>query len=158
VLHFYDSASPENIPSGVHAAAYINGYAWSQAEMDRMSRIFRISVLREAAFGRWARCLDIENGAALPQDLPPFIALRKHRWDNTTGYVNRSNWEAAIIAVLDAGEPIPRWWVATLDGTQYVEINVRGTVYKPWAVQYYGGGNAPYDLSVLHGENDFVRP
>jgi hypothetical protein len=159
VIHFYDAASPQNVPSGVHAAVYVNGYAWPQSEIDRMSRVFRISVLREASWGRVARCLDIENGAALPQDMPAFIAYRKHRWPNTTAYVNRSNWQTVWELVRQSGEPEPRWWVATLDGTQDVELTINGKVVaRPWAVQYGQGPGGGYDLSVLHGIDDFVKP
>lgn len=159
-LHFYDAANPHNVPSGVHAACYINGYSWPQSQMDRMSYVIHISVLREASWAKYARVLDIENGAGLPSDLPPFIHERRSLgFHDSTAYVNRSNWQAAWEVVKESKEPEPLWWVSTLDGTQNVELTVGGVVVaKAWAVQYYGGANAPYDLSVLHGVNNFHRP
>lgn len=151
-VHFYDSASPENIPTGVHAAVYINGFAWPESEIRRMSRVIRVSVLREAHWAQHARVIDVENGAAQPQDVVPFIRYRmamgagdRH---NATAYVNRSNYEQVRNLVKEAGLHC-RYWVATLDGTQEVEGS--------WAVQYWGGVRSPYDLSVLHGVNDFSK-
>lgn len=162
-LHFYDSANPRNVPSGVYAGCYVNGYAWPESEADRMRSVFWISVHREAYWAKYARCIDVENGAAQPSDVPAFIRERySHGFNDATVYVNRSNWEAVYKALDD--EPAayrysPFWWVSTLDGTQYAELTIDGKVVaKPWAVQYYGGMNAPYDISVLHGLNNFVSP
>lgn len=150
-LHFYDAATPENVPTGVYAAVYVNGFAWPEREVKRMARVIRISVLREASWARFARVIDVESGAARPEDVPAFIHHRRQLgFPDATAYVNRSNWDAVKRAVDDAKLPHPFYWVSTLDGTQ----NVPGA----WAVQYQGGGNAPFDLSVLHGINNFVRP
>jgi hypothetical protein len=150
-IHFYDAATPENVPSGVYAAVYINGFAWPESQIRRMSHVFRISVQREARWARFARCIDVETGAALPEDVPPFIEHRRALgFPDSTAYVNRSNWEEVRQRVEHAKLPHPFYWVATLDGTQ----DVPGA----WAVQYQGGGNAPFDKSVLHGVNNFVRP
>lgn len=150
MIHFYDSASPENIPSGVYAAVYVNGYKWSTHDVDRMRAVIRVSVERESSWAKEARVIDVENGAALPQDVVPFIReRRRHGHNDATAYVNRSNWDECKRLVRDAGLEC-FWWVATLDGTQ----DIPGA----WAVQYYGGMRTPYDLSVLHGENTFHSP
>lgn len=156
-LHFYDAAAPENVPSGVHAGVYINGFAWPQSQVDRMAKVFRISVHHEAYYARIARCIDVENGAAMPTDVVPFIKYRRahlkaqgHRGDDATAYVNRSNWSTVVDLVHQAGIEQPLYWVATLDGTQELEGN-------PWAVQYATIHGA-YDLSVLHGVDNFRKP
>lgn len=153
-IHFLDAARPENVPTGSYAAVYINGFAWPQSQIDRMHRIFRISVHREAFWAKFARCIDVENGAALPEDVPAFLATRlEHGYRDGTVYVNRSNWEAVRQEVKDHESELrftPYYWVATLDGTQ----NVPGA----WAVQYKGGLDSPVDVSVLHGVDNFVRP
>lgn len=149
-IHFYDAANPENIPSGVFAAVAINGdFAWPEEDIRRMARVFRYSVEREPGFARLARGLDVESGAADLTDIVPFIKVRRERYDDATVYVDRSNWEEAKARVAHAGLAQPFYWIPTLDGTQ----NVPGS----WAVQYQGGIHSAFDLSVLHGKNNFVR-
>lgn len=154
-IHFYDAATPENVPSGVYAAVYVNGFAWPESQVRRMAKVIRISVHREARWARFARVIDVERGAALPQDVVPFIHERRAHigvhggepWDDATAYVNRSNHQQIIDLVDAAGIPQPRYWVATLDGTDLAGV---------WAVQRFG--HPGFDLSVLHGRDDFHRP
>ena len=149
--HFYDSASPENVPSGVYAAVYVNGFTWSRQQVDRMAKVFRVSVRGEADWAHSARCIDVENGAATPADAVEFVKERRRLgYDDATVYVNRSNHQATADLIEKAGLEPPFWWVATLDGTQ----DVAGA----WAVQYQGGTHAAYDLSILHGVNNFHAP
>lgn len=152
MIHFRDSASPENIPSGSYAAVYINGrFTWSQRDRERMAKIFCVSVQRDAFWAKFARCIDVEKEAALPEDVPGFIAERRaHGFNDATVYVNRSNIDAVKAEVEQHHLAPPFYWVATLDGTQHFE--------GAWAVQYAGGVNAPFDVSVLHGINNFVTP
>ena len=153
MIHFYDSATPQNVPSGVYAQVYVNGYTWPEHQIKRMARVYRTSVLREAFWAEFARELDIENGAAQPSD---FLAFARHRFalghHDPTAYVNRSNWQAVkdlVVADLGDWARYVRYRVATLDGTQ----DIPGV----WAVQYRDV-DGRYDLSVLHGVNDFTRP
>lgn len=140
------------------AAYYVNGFTWSQSEINRMSRVFGVSVMREAYWARNARCIDIEQGAGEPVDVVPFIEERRRYlherygqpYDDATVYVNRGNWEIVRSHVHAAGVTQPRYWVATLDGTQDVP--------EAWAVQYYGGPHSAYDLSVLLGKDDLHTP
>lgn len=146
-IHFYDAANPHNVPSGVYAAVYVNGYAWPESQIRRMHRVIRISVLREAYWARYARVIDVETGAARPEDVVPFLRHRLefgHR--DGTAYVNRSNHAIVAELVKEAGIPC-RFWVATLDGT----ADIPGA----WAVQYSGGERTAYDLSILDGIDDF---
>ena len=154
-IHFLDAARPENVPSGSYAAVYVNGFAWPQSQVLRMHRVFRVSVHRESFWAKFARCIDVEQGAARVIDVVPFLIERlTHGHRDGTVYVNRSN-KDQVEAEIDAHKSElhgfePYYWVATLDGTQ----DVPGA----WAVQYKGGGNAPVDVSVLHGVDNFVRP
>jgi hypothetical protein len=153
-IHFYDSAGPENIASGVYAAVYVNGFPWPEDDVRRMKRVFRVSVEREAVWAKAARTIDVENGAALPEDVVPFIKERRSLgFNDATSYVNRSNWDDVVERVEFAKIHQPFYWVATLDGTQEVS-GLRGT--PAWAVQYQGGPTSPFDVSVLHGKNNFV--
>jgi hypothetical protein len=150
MIHFYDAATPQNVPSGVHAAVYVNGFAWPQSQIDRMAAVRRITVEGGAEWADRASIIDVETGAATPQDVVPFLRRRmSHGWNDGTAYVNRSNWQAVKDLVNAAGLPC-LYWVATLDGTQ----DIPGA----WAVQYQGGVSAAFDLSVLHGVNHFHRP
>lgn len=155
-IHFYDAASPENVPSGVHAAVYINGFRWTEDQVKRMGRVIRVSVEREAHWAREARVIDVENGAAQPGDVPAFIYHRRSLgFHDATAYVNRSNWQEVHERVAHAHLSCI-WWVATLDGEQNVEPPPGAR--HAWAVQYQGGMNAAYDLSILHGQDTFHRP
>lgn len=157
-IHFYDSASPQNIPSGVHAQVYINGYAWPVSEIKRMGAVYRTSVLREAYWAQWASEIDIENGAATPDDGLAFVKFRRLHYNDAKCYVNRSNWLTVAQLFRDAGEHQPLYRVATLDGTTDPTLDLDGETIYPWAVQYYGGENTPYDLSILKGVYDFHKP
>lgn len=150
---FYDSAAPQNIPSGVYAAVYINGFAWPQDEVHRMRKIISISVLPEASWARDARVIDVENGAAGPGDVVPFIQERRRLGhDDAIAYVNRSNWPLVVKAVGDAGlEAHVRYWVATLGGAPVLQPG------QCWAEQFRDADNA-FDLSMLYGEDVFHRP
>lgn len=150
-LHFYDSANPESIPSGVYGAVYINGdFAWDEEDIHRMSRIFKITVDPGAQWAREARCIDIETGDATPWDAIPFLIERHRLYGDATAYCNRSTWPIVKQLVRAHGGFPVLYWIATLDGTQ----NVPGA----WAVQYGGGIHSAFDLSVLRGVNNFVKP
>lgn len=149
-LHFYDSANPAAIPSGVYAGVYVNGFAWPAAQVHRMHKVFRISVHSDPGWAAHARCIDIETGAAAPADAVPFVRERRRLgFDDATVYVNRSNM-TEVRRLLEAAHLPALFWVATLDGTQ----DVPGA----WAVQYQGGLHSAFDLSVLHGVDNFHRP
>lgn len=149
-LHFYDSANPKNIPSGVCAAVNIDGsFAWEEEDIQRMARIFRYVVHPTVAKARLARGVDIERGDATVTEAMPFLIARHKLYGDATAYCDRSTLPELRSAVAQAHIQVFEW-VATLDGTQ----NIDGA----WAVQYQGGLRAAYDLSVLHGVDNFHRP
>jgi len=153
-LHFYDSAEGRNVPSGVHAAIPIDGaFAWDKADRDRMGKVFYYTVLGGAAVAHQARGIDIEVGdrANDPDFYMPFLIERDKHYGDATPYCNRSTLPS-VKAHCERAGILHRmhFWVATLDGTQ----NVPGA----WAVQYQGGLHAAFDLSVLHGVDNFHKP
>jgi hypothetical protein len=149
-IHFYDSANPENVPSGVYAAVNIDGdFAWDQEDIDRMGRVFRYVVHPTTAKAHLARGVDIENGDATPEEAMPFLIERHRLYGDATAYCNRSTLPTVRSLVREAGIVVFEW-VATLDGTMVVP--------GAWAVQYQGGEHAPFDVSILHGVNNFHRP
>jgi hypothetical protein len=154
-VHFYDSANPANIPSGVHAAVCINGeFAWSARDINRMAKIFRyIAHDPGGNLAEWAphaRGVDIEPGCIWPPERAMDFLIARHKSNgDATAYCDRSTLPTVRQLVREAKIEVYEW-VSTLDGTQ----NVTGS----WAVQYYGGVDTPFDISVLHGRNDFVAP
>lgn len=155
-LHFYDAANSRNVPSGVHAAVYVNGaFRWPHSEQQRMAAIFSVSVEREASWARLARCIDVEASAGRPPDVVPFIRERQHLgYDDGTVYTNRANRvEIGGLLADDGLEALE--WCATLDGTISLPP-VRGL--KLWAIQYSGGMHAAFDQSILLGVNNLHRP
>jgi hypothetical protein len=155
-VHFYDSASPHNIPSGVHAAVCINGaYAWRESDIQRMEAVFRYIAVEHdgknniAEWAQHARGVDIEPGCVWPPERAmPFLEARARENGDATAYCDRSTFPVVARLVMQARISV-HYWVATLDGTM--------SVHGAWAVQYRDVNNL-YDLSVLLGENNFVKP
>jgi hypothetical protein len=154
-VHFYDSASPQNIPSGVHAAVCINGdYAWQEHDIQRMSKIFRYIAVERGrnSIEEWAphaRGVDIEPNCVWPPERAmPFLIARAQLNGDATAYCDRSTLPHVERLVMQAHISV-HYWVATLDGTM--------SVHGAWAVQYRDVNNL-YDLSVLLGDDNFVEP
>ena len=153
-LIIYDSDNPDDIPSGVKAAGYVNGYAhvaWDARGWARFPDAIRISVFAYNA----GDALDVENGDATPAQAPGWVKMRLAAgvalpWV----YVNRSNQRATEDAMWAGGIPLYKaaMWVATLDGTKAV-ARYR---YPVAAVQYanstLAGGH--YDLSITTAAGD----
>jgi hypothetical protein len=155
LIHFYDAAEPRNLPSGVYACVYANGFTWPHNEVLRMRGVRYVSVARGSHWARTCSIIDIENGAALPEDVVPFVREREAEGHpDATAYVNRGNWPTVKTLVDDAVRAGHihdcLYWVATLDNT----VDIPGA----WAVQYMGGGYSRYDVSVLFGHNWFHNP
>jgi hypothetical protein len=149
-IHFYDSAEPRNIPSGVYAAVCMDGdFAWSPHDIERMAKVFRYIVHPTVEKAMIARGVDIEKGNATVPEAMPFLVERHRMFGDATAYCDRSTLPELRGAVNAAGIEVFEW-VATLDGTQGVE--------GAWSVQYLGGLTSPFDLSVLHGVDNFHRP
>jgi hypothetical protein len=149
-IHFYDSASPHNIPSGVHAAVCINGdFAWRESDIRRMEAVFRyIAVGGESSWAAHARGVDIEPECVWPpENAMPFLVARHKHYGDATAYCDRSVLPQVQELVKNAKIEV-FYWVATLDGT-----NVEGS----WASQLEDVHNL-YDISVLNGVNNFHKP
>ena len=154
-IHFYDAANPRNVPSGVYAAVPIDGmfaHDWG-LHIHRMEKVFRYTVLGGVAVAHQARGIDIERGdrANSPNFYIPFLEERTKHYGDATAYCNRDT-RPSVMAACERAGILDRvlFWVATLDGTSEVP--------GAWAVQYKGGPTSPFDLSVLHGVDNFHRP
>ena len=156
MIHFYDSATPENIPSGSYAAAYVTGFAWSGEQQRRMARLFHIATQGSPTYwARFARCADCEPGAfTIEQTVEYCIARHDHGHSDFTAYANESTDQEGLVSALKAtGKPF-RLWVAAWDGDPSNRPVIGGI--PAWAKQYSNLGDR-YDLSVLYGVNDFGR-
>jgi hypothetical protein len=145
----FDSASPEDIPSGAScAAAYVNGYTWPAAQVRRFSRVIKVSVLPEAYWARVARCIDVETGAASPADAAAFIRERESLGlRDATVYCNKST----LPAVQDACAGLEyRLWLADPTGVPH-ELD------GAWAVQF-AWVTGKYDQAMVYGTPDFTKP
>jgi len=133
-----------------HDDVYINGeFAWPQSQIARFPKIIRISVTGDPSAARLARCIDVETGAATPDDAAAFIQER-HRlgFGNATVYCDESN--VAAVKTACAGLTY-RFWIASWTGKAHEVDNA-------WAVQYSGGPDVTYDTSIVYGQEDFSHP
>jgi len=153
-IHFFDAANSHNVPSGVYAAVPVDGrFAWSPAEVRRMHKVIRYTVLGGADAAHRARGIDIEFGdrANDPDFYVPFLRERLLHYGDATPYVNRSNRPTVESHCREAGVDTHKflWWESTLDGTIMQDV---------WATQFQGGIRAGFDLSLLQGVDNFHRP
>lgn len=166
LIHFYDSAAPQNIPSGSYAAVELTNFPWDQEDIDRMHRIFRFVASGTPSY--WmhkARAVDFEPGGdRLQQVIDACIARHSYRFDDFTVYADESHMNDAdgsgnslpkILRDHASGHPF-RLWVAAWDGLPEARPVIDGV--PAWAKQFQGGVTAPYDLSALYGVNDLQRP
>jgi hypothetical protein len=149
-------------------ATYINGgYAWSPAQEHMFGRKIRISVeAGQPEAARYARCIDVERGAATAADVKPFLEVRaKYDKVNGTVYCDLSNVKPVLAACPD--QDIPRFWLAYYwqrpgsPSREYV-LSVLARDYgvdlppeKAWACQY--ASYPQWDVSVVYGRQDFSR-
>ena len=148
-----DSTRPWLIPASFkYALAYGNGaYEWADDQVDRFAGHVTIGVRAgHPEQAETCRELDVERWDARPEDAPGFLARRAELGhDDGTIYCSRSLILPVLWACTAAGVVVPRWHVATLDGTRVVQVP-SGVL---WAVQFAGEGT--YDVSVVYGPYDW---
>jgi hypothetical protein len=156
VVHMADSVRPNLIPSTFkYVAAYANGhFEWTPQEVNRFTDHINIGVLANIPEqAKYCRVLDVERFDALPSDAPAFIQERHAEGhDDATIYCDRATIPSVYQNCRAAGVTVPRWWIATLDGTMRVPVPDG----ELWAVQY-ATVNGEYDVSAVYGELDFVH-
>ena len=167
-IHFYDSANPSAIPSGVYASVNI-GF-WTQAEADRMRRVFHAVEFQNTSpsLARICRCIGVEpNAASVAEAIQFCIARHEFGRDDFTVYTSLGEGsdpthQPGMVGIINAlrsnapGRPF-RLWIAEWDMNPGNRPEAEGV--KAWAKQYVSEpGGHPYDLSVLYGVNDFIRP
>ena len=147
----YDSDNPDNIPDGVWAAGYVDGYAaaaWSASGWARFPNALRIAVFATTDAGD---VLDVEPGNAKPYQAGGWV-LRAHARGVPLPWVycDRNDRPAVEQSLSAAGLKPDQvaLWIATLDGTQTVPAGP----YPVAAVQYAGAATSGghYDLSLVN--------
>lgn len=146
----YDSARPDLIPKDAQVVfPYADGnYAWAdqREELFPQARYRLITVFGNAAI---ASIADVEVGN--PDLWPPdkaraFVIARHDSGHRATIYCNRGDLPGVQQACNGLDYDV---WLATLDGSQPTSIEGGGRLV---AVQYQGGEDAPYDVSVIWDE------
>jgi hypothetical protein len=146
-------------------ACYVNGrFAWSAAQEAMFARKIRVSVMPgQPDAARFARCLDVERGAAGTADVWPFLD-RRIELGHSDGTIYTS---AANVGQVVAHQNVPRWWIAwywgqprppsALEVINEVE-RLTGVVLdlgRLWACQWQSA--ARWDTSIVYGPEDWSR-
>jgi hypothetical protein len=153
----YDAANPSKIPDGSFVAGYVNGaYAWTAEEWARFGQHLGIDVTGTAPL--MSNVLDVEPGnlgtaesgddqvwTKLLAAAVAWARVRVAHHLSVTLYVEGSRFSTLAAGMQEAGIAA-RYWVADWGMTQDdAETKVGGPIA---AVQFQGGTDAPYDLSV----------
>jgi hypothetical protein len=139
----YDSVLPSALPTDHVAATYASGgYAVSPATMAGHKNVVWIDT---TGTNPEASVLDIEPGAATPEQATSWTWQRLHSHPNTVArlYCNQSQWpsvQAAVASLPARMRSHIRWWIADPTGAPHM---VPGSD----ATQYYWGDT--YDLSLV---------
>jgi hypothetical protein len=146
-----DSVTPTDIPVLDPAtgrpwdlvAGYIDGVPrWPADAWDRFPDSVHVRIALDPATND-GDVLDIERGAANPDQAPGWTQRRRAAGADPTNYCNASTWPAVRAAYAAAGVPEPHWWIAQYDGVAEL---LPGTVAKQYADPPGSGGH--WDLTA----------
>jgi hypothetical protein len=148
-----DSVTPTDIPVNDpetgrpwdFIAGYIDGVPrWASSAWDRFpnSRHVRIALNPATNDGD---VLDVEKGAANPDQAPGWVMRRRAAGADPSVYCSLSLWPTVRDQFHFAGVPEPHWWIAAYPGIG--ESLYDGTVAHQFADPPYSGGH--WDLSVV---------
>jgi hypothetical protein len=158
-IMFRDAANPRVLDS---YTGPVQGYpnrtpAWTPADFARHldAGVMRTSVLAEASWGLTCREIDVESGAAIPRDVPPFLLMREHAGFRFGGvYVDLSSWPGVRAVLEAAGIGNDRCRVRIADWTghpTHFGPDQLGAGWSSWAHQYLDAGaednNAAFEVT-----------
>jgi hypothetical protein len=142
---FYDSTVPGNIPEGTFACLYYDGrYAASPDEAKRFLDVRWITIGSDF---KNAGIVDFEEGNpsySSQSALREFVEGRKSLGLRARVYTDLDNLPL-VRSRLEGLDYLV--WLATLNGRKLAPDYTPGL----WGVQYQGGPDAAYDMSVLYG-------
>lgn len=151
---FRDAADPRALDAWTGPVqGYPNRFpAWTVADFARHAAagIMRTSVVREISWAAVCREIDVESGAARPEDVPGFVMLRHHLGLGNAGvYCNLSTWPEVRreLEIHHITNQMCRVRIALWDGRPApLAAGSLGQGWKEWAKQYQDTG--PYDNNV----------
>jgi len=141
----YDGITPATVPAGAALyAGYVGGHWPSYAALAAAHpSALHVSIAVNASES--ARCLDVENGDASPQQAPGWVLEQRAAGNpDPWVYMNYSTWAAVQAAFAAQRVPPPLYWVAL-----YVTdpANVPDIPDGAIGIQYYDFGG--YDASIM---------
>lgn len=148
-----DSVTPMDIPTDDPrtgrpwdlVAGYIDGVPrWPAAAWDRFPGSVHVRIALDPATND-GHVLDVENGAANPDQAPGWVMRRRAAGADPTVYCNLSLWPTVREQFAAAGVPEPHWWIAAYPGIG--ENLYPGTVAHQYANPLNSGGHL--DLTVV---------
>lgn len=145
---FRDAADPRMLDGW---AGPVQGYVnhrppWTRADFEahKAAGYMAISVRRDAWWAHVAREIDVETGAALPEDVPGFALLRHHLGYRNAGvYVSLDSWPPVRQALEAAGvgNGLCRVRIADWTGTpRRFGPGQLGAGWEAWAHQFASDG------------------
>jgi hypothetical protein len=155
----YDSTRPALIPADAAGIlVYGDGkFEWTAEDLARFPKARRRSIT--VTGDPSCNILDVENGDARPSDVPNFLRAWKHEHphgEDGTIYCSRDTLAEVQLSLYPIGLTF-NLWLATLDGSQPRTIENPATS-RLVAVQYAGGPDADYDVSVVYDRSWLRRP
>ncbi len=139
----YDSTDPTQIPKDAPMVAGYVGGRWTT--WGQLAQLFpdavRISIAIDSSED--ADVLDVEQGDAVPSDVPAWVERQRARGADPTVYCSRvSMWPAVQAAVGAVGIAPPHYWVADYTGVAHL---VPGSAATQWT------DAGLYDISETDG-------
>jgi hypothetical protein len=152
----YDSVTPTDIPTSINGrppalvAGYIDGVPrWPDSAWARFPNSVHVRIALNPATND-GHVLDVEQGAAQPNQAPGWVQRRRAAGADPTVYCSQSLWPTVRAAFAAAGVAEPHWWIAAYPGPQNPDgspaLHV-GAVAHQFADPITSGGH--WDLSVV---------
>lgn len=144
----YDSTVAADIPrTAAMVAGYVDGVPrWSAADWNWFPNAIKVRIALDPATDD-GQVLDVERGAANPDQAPGWVRRRRAAGQIPTVYCSQALWATvrAEFARQDVAEPL--WWIAAYPGTGPNTVP-DGAVAHQFAGENTGSGGH-YDLSAV---------
>ena len=161
----YDSVTPTDIPTSIGGrppdlvAGYIDGVPrWPSSAWGRFPNSVHVRIALDPATPD-GDVLDVERGAANPDQAPSWVQRRRAAGADPTVYCNAATWPTVRAQFAAQGVAEPHWWIAAYPG--WTDTAGRPTL-PPGAVAHQytdppaSGGH--WDLSVVADHWPGVEP
>lgn len=124
----YDSIDPTAIPAdAAMVAGYVDGIygpnhaafnqpGWDADAWARFPNAVKVGIAVKP-WTNYGQVGDVETGDMTPDGALGWVRMRRAAGQDPTLYSSSYAWQQIVIVFAQAGEPLPHWWEATLDGT-----------------------------------------